>query len=139
MRKSDSGLIVSTQFVCFVSSAIVLVLVGLCIFLMSLGVSKEMITVRSATYIGIILQCLCVYAGMNYVCRKSENRLAAAMYYILPILIVQLCVMFLIFDGIGTGFLLNLTSIIIAGVLGIFTQKGNCKRKNSRKRTRSYR
>lgn len=139
MRKSDSGLIASTQFVCFVSSAIVLVLVGLCIFLMSLGVSKEMITVRSATYIGIILQCLCVYAGMNYVCRKSENRLAAAMYYILPILIVQLCVMFLIFDGIGTGFLLNLTSIIIAGVLGIFTQKGDCKRKKSRKRTRSYR
>lgn len=139
MRKSNSGLIASTQFACFVSSAIVLVLVGLCIFLMSLGVSKEMITVRTATYIGIILQCLCVYAGMNYVCRKSENRLAAAMYYILPILIVQLCVMFLIFDGIGTGFLLNLTSIIIAGVLGIFTQKGDCKRKNSRKRTRSYR
>lgn len=139
MRKSNNAMFTSMMFVCVVSSVTVLLSVAMCIFLTALGINREMITMKAATYLGLVLQFICVYAGMYYVCRKSENRLAAAIYYILPILIMQLCLSYLMFDGIRTNYFVNLLSVIAAAFLGLYTKKDTNKRAKSRKRARSYR
>ena len=139
MEKSTSRTFAHTQLVCIVTAVAVIGLVGMCLLFTAIGVSKEMFTINTATYIGFVLQVVCVYAGMRYVNRGFENSLTVAMYYVIAILIMQLCVSFLIFEGINTNYFLNLASVITASLLGLYTKKYTYKHKKMRKKRRGYR